>query len=194
MPAVNLTIALALWVVWLVSWQVAALWRHEPTSTAPRTTWRWYIVIVAVGMVMLFTDRQILSARLWTAGPVTGWAMDALIAASFAFAWWARLTMGRLWSGGVGRTEAHRVVQEGPFAWVRHPIYCALIAAGLALAVIKGTPLAFTGTALVAIGFGLKARVEERFLSSELSGYPDYQRRVPMLIPRPPRRYSSRLS
>ena len=101
----------------------------------------------------------------------------------FAFAWWARLAMGRMWSGGIMRTEQHRVIQSGPFAWVRHPIYTSLIFAGVALAVIRATPVALGGAALFALGFYLKARVEERFLDQELGGYPEYRARVPMLLP-----------
>ena len=55
------------------------------------------------------------------------YAIPALTAAAFAFAWWARLTMGRLWSGYVSRTADHRIVDNGPFAIVRHPIYSAII-------------------------------------------------------------------
>jgi protein-S-isoprenylcysteine O-methyltransferase Ste14 len=57
---------------------------------------------------------------------------------------------------------------------VRHPIYTGLIVA-----------LAATAAALLAIGFWLKARAEERFLSAELGAeaYGAYRRRVPMLIP-----------
>ena len=32
----------------------------------------------------------------------------------FAFAWWARLHLGKLWSGWVVRKEGHRIVDSGP--------------------------------------------------------------------------------
>jgi protein-S-isoprenylcysteine O-methyltransferase Ste14 len=39
------------------------------------------------------------------------------------------------------------------------------------------------GLALFALGFALKAKVEERFLESELGGYEGYRARVPMIVP-----------
>ena len=37
--------------------------------------------------------------------------------------------------------------------------------------------------ALFALGFTLKARLEERFLATEFPGYEDYRKRVPMIVP-----------
>jgi protein-S-isoprenylcysteine O-methyltransferase Ste14 len=179
---VYLRAASALWLLWLASWWVAMLWANKPAAEAPRNTWRWYIWLVALGFVGMGWGRFD-TGRLWPVGPALGWSMVALTAASFLFAWWARITMGKMWSGGVMRTDEHKVIQTGPFAWVRHPIYTALITAGIAIAVIRGTPIAVGGAALIATGFYLKARVEERFLTEELTGYPEYRARVPMLVP-----------
>jgi protein-S-isoprenylcysteine O-methyltransferase Ste14 len=77
----------------------------------------------------------------------------------------------------------HRVVESGPYALVRHPIYTGLIAAAAAMAAIRATPWALAGLALFALGFALKAKVEERFLESELGGYASYRARVPMIVP-----------
>lgn len=175
--------AMALWIVWVTTWWIAALWKGRAGLRAPRKTWRGPMLLAVAGMYLLFWQSPRLPAPLWHAGPWLGWAMVAMTAASFAFAWWARLTMGRMWSGGVEVSDGHEVIQRGPFAWVRHPIYTALIGAGLALAVIIGTPTALAGAVLSAAGWYLKARVEERFLTEELSGYPEYRARVPMLVP-----------
>ena len=95
--------------------------------------------------------------------------------------------LGVLWSGGIVRREGHRIVDTGPYGVVRHPICSGLILAAAGLALIKATWLALAGAALIALGFALKARVEERFLSSELGSgaYAAYRGRVPMLVPFP---------
>jgi len=183
MGVLYLRVAGALWAAWVITWWLAALWRSKPTAEAPRSSWRWHFALVVVGFWMLFWLRTDPTPRLWWVGPALGWSMVAVTAAMFALAWWARLTMGRMWSGGVMRTQEHRVIQSGPFAWVRHPIYTALIGAGFAFAAVRATPLAFAGAALFTLGFYLKARVEERFLTQELEGYPAYRARVPMLVP-----------
>lgn len=175
------TIAL-LWLAWAVSWHLAALWRGDTRAEAPRRAYRMHFAIAVAGFLLAFSAWPPM-ARLWPASEALGWAMVALTVAGFAFAWWARIHLGRLWSGGVALREAHRVVDSGPYALVRHPIYTGLFTAVTAMAVMQGTPLSLLGAALFVLGFTLKARVEERFLEQALPGYADYRRRVGMIVP-----------
>src|SRR5262249_34671190 len=93
--------------------------------------------------------------------------------------------LGRLWSSNVGRKADHRIIDTGPYAIVRHPIYTGLIIASCATASLRGTAGAWIGVALLTIGWYVKARLEERFLREQLGveRYDAYARRVPMLIP-----------
>ena len=69
------------------------------------------------------------------------------------------------------------LVETGPYAVVRHPIYSGglLFAAGLSLAL---SPWALVATAALAATWALKAAVEERFLLERDPGYADYRKRV----------------
>ena len=116
-------------------------------------------------------------------GPA-GWILLAIVVLGISLAWWARLHLGRLWSGRVTRKEDHRVVDTGPYALVRHPIYTGIILSALATGIAERRGLAFLGSLVIAAGFWLRSRVEERFLKAELGpAYETYARRVPMLIP-----------
>jgi protein-S-isoprenylcysteine O-methyltransferase Ste14 len=174
-----------IWGVWFLSWMAAAFWKRRTVSEAPKSTFRLQLAMAAAGIVILFGTLSWPTPPLWPIPPWAGWTLVALIAIGMAFAWWARIELGALWSGSVERREGHRIVDTGPYALVRHPIYTGLILAGLALAIIKATPLALLGAALIALGFGLKAKVEERFLAAELgeADYAAYRARVPMLVP-----------
>jgi protein-S-isoprenylcysteine O-methyltransferase Ste14 len=179
----------ALWLAWLISWNVAAFWRDRSVAEAPRNHYRLHFVIAVLGFMLTFgVFRLVLGplwpvGALWPVGPVLGWAMVGLTAAGLSFTWWARVHMGRLWNGGVSRTQDHRVIQSGPFALVRHPIYTGMIAGVWAMAVLQARPVALAGAALFALGFVLKARVEERFLAEQLPGYAAYRDRVRMIVP-----------
>ena len=183
MGGIYVEISAALWLAWLVSWNVAAFWRDKSTAEAPRNQYRFLFIVSVLGFMLAFGVLPWIYRPLWPVGPVLGWAMVALTAAGLLFTWWARIHMGRLWNGGVSRTAGHRVVQSGPFALVRHPIYTGMIAAVTAVAVLQARPLALLGAALFAVGFILKARVEERFLAAELPDYAAYRQRVPMIVP-----------
>lgn len=40
---------------------------------------------------------------------------------------WARVHLGRNWSGIVTVKEDHELIRTGPYGYVRHPIYTGLI-------------------------------------------------------------------
>ena len=69
--------------------------------------------------------------------------------------------------------DGGELVEDGPYAVVRHPVYAGgmLVFAGISLAL---SPWALAGTAALAVVWGLKARVEERFLAARYPAYADY--------------------
>ena len=100
-----------------------------------------------------------------------------------AAAGWSRL--GALWSGTITKKEGHRVIDTGPYAIVRHPIYTGILLAVFATAAVKSMIAGIVGALLITLGIWMKARREEQWLREELDpdAYDGYRRRVPMLIP-----------
>jgi protein-S-isoprenylcysteine O-methyltransferase Ste14 len=186
------------WGLWVASWVLAAVWSRQ---TLVRGSVRTEVLIripTSLGGLLLFLGSPLAALsyrpawgglRLWTLPPWAGWAMTGLCAAAFAFAWWARLELGDLWAGTVSRKQDHEIVERGPYAVVRHPIYTGILGAAFALAIQIGMLANLIGAALLAVGFWLRARAEERFLAAQLGepAYRDYRARTPMLMPFWPR-------
>jgi protein-S-isoprenylcysteine O-methyltransferase Ste14 len=78
-----------------------------------------------------------------------------------------------------------RLVREGIFGMVRHPIYGGVILLALAWAVWRMSLLHLGLAVIVALFFAAKARKEERWLVDRFPDYTDYRRRVRAFIPRP---------
>jgi len=173
------------WLAWIVSWFTAALWSARAVARAPKQA--GYRVVIAAGAVLLFWPRLFrpIEIRLWRPAPVVAWLLVALAAVGFLFTWWARIHLGRLWSGQITRKADHHIVDTGPYGLVRHPIYTGLILATLATMGLYGTAAAVAGTGLMIAGYAIKARSEERFLREQLgrAEYDAYAARVPMLVP-----------
>lgn len=186
------------WWIWAVTWIAASLWANR-TVKRPGIAREWLYRIVALagfGFLLGGYGRSVnghfelgpwpgLMGLHWYPPVAVGWAMVGLTFAGFAFAWWARIHLGRLWSGSITRKEGHKVIDTGPYAIVRHPIYTGILLSGIASAVAIATLHAYIGAALLIVGYWIKARLEETWLRQELGpdAYDAYRRRVPMLIP-----------
>ena len=173
----------AAWLIWIVSWVIAAFW-SDRAAKRPSLRAEWlYRGVTLVGAILLFGRiRHQAFLGFW---PEAAWPLVILAVCGFAFAWWARVHLGRLWSGSVTMKSDHRVVDTGPYALVRHPIYTGLLTAVIATGLLKGTVLGLVGAALIVLGTWTKARLEEDFLREQLGAeaYDAYRRRVPMLVP-----------
>lgn len=142
---------------------------------------------VATGFYLLFV-RGIwpwwLRQRFVNESQVILWLGLVVTFLGIAFAVWARLWIGRNWSGTVTVKENHELIQSGPYSLVRHPIYSGFLLAFLGTALIHGEVRALLGFALVVLGWGMKLRMEETFMTAQFgNSYSDYKKRVKALVP-----------
>ena len=112
------------------------------------------------------------------------WLGLLMVVAGLAFAVWARMHLGRNWSGTVTVKENHELIRSGPYAIVRHPIYTGLLLAILGTAIVLGEWRGLLAFCFFTITFLLKLRREERFMEESFPDtYPSYRAQVPALIP-----------
>lgn len=179
-------VLIGLWVAWALSWLVAARWASRPTRIeTTRNAAIYRTALLTGGLLLAVPAHSAWAMHLWWPGHVQAWLLVLLAAAGFAFAWWARLHLGRLWSSSVTIKPDHHIVDTGPYGLVRHPIYTGLLLAVLATVLIKGGLLGIGGGVIILAGIIVKARLEEGFLREDLGreAYDSYARRVPMLVP-----------
>ncbi len=190
MPPLEATFTL--WGLWTLSWIAAAFWADRAEKRPARGEEWLYRVVTIIGAYLLFRrafPRVEGGHPLWSFGPAAQWALFWVVVVGLAFAWWARLYLGRLWSSSVTKKADHRIIDTGPYGIVRHPIYTGILLAAVATAAEQGTAASVVGLLAFALAFWIKARLEERFLSEQLGAadYDAYRGRVPMLIPFGPR-------
>ena len=115
------------------------------------------------------------------------WIGLALIVAGIAFSMWTAATLGRHFDLEVEIHEGHAVVERGPFAIVRHPVYLGLAVHFIGACLATGNLLLVGGTVLMTFpALYVRAAAEERLLRESLGpAYDAYARRVPMLVPLP---------
>jgi protein-S-isoprenylcysteine O-methyltransferase Ste14 len=118
----------------------------------------------------------LIAASLFVGPGVTrlGWIVAAI---GLAITVWAGVTMGSSLSPFPRPPRDAELVERGPYRFLRHPIYVGgtLFFAGLSL-VFSVYALALT--AVLAVFWVAKARLEERHLGERFPAYADYKRRT----------------
>ena len=176
-----------LWVIYIVSWWLAALWAARTVKRPAGPLVLLDRLLFPIGAALLFGLFQLdnIAPIHWTIPDRAAWALVYVAAAGIFLCWWARLHLGRLWSNTITRKEGHKIVDTGPYAFVRHPIYTGLLTMIFATAAERATPVAFAGAGVFLVALLLRVFREERFLSEELGAeaYAAYRNRVAALVP-----------
>lgn len=74
--------------------------------------------------------------------------------------------------------RGHRVCSTGPYAYVRHPMYIAVILMAVSLPPALGSRYAFIPAVVIVGLFILRTALEDKTLQEELPGYKDYAQKV----------------
>ena len=99
--------------------------------------------------------------------PWLGWTMLAVLLAAHVLRWWCIRSLGNQWNTRVLIVPGLSLVSRGPYRWLKHPNYVAVVAEIVALPLVHTawvTALVFTlaNAALLAV----RIRVENQALAT----------------------------
>jgi protein-S-isoprenylcysteine O-methyltransferase Ste14 len=159
-----------LWLPFIAYWVLAARKARQSRVRVRGASSPVRSALYVAGGALIFLSRSLgpLDDRFVPAVVELGAAGWVLTALGMLFSIWARVSLGRNWSGRVVLKHGQELVSTGPYALVRHPIYTGLLMALTGTALYDGRWRALLGLAFFAIGFWLKARSEENLLEREL--------------------------
>ena len=113
------------------------------------------------------------------------WGALTVMTGGLALRTWAIATLGGWFTLRVGLEPAQRLVQDGPYRWVRHPSYAgALLAFAASAVLLHAWVAAALGTIALYWAFRRRIAYEERVLAAGLPGYAEYMTRTGALVPR----------
>jgi protein-S-isoprenylcysteine O-methyltransferase Ste14 len=177
----------ALWLGWAGYWWVASFNVKTAARREPMLSRVLHIAPLMLAVFLLFPQRSPIPALGERFMPAAGWpfwAGAALTLAGLLFAVWARVHIGRNWSGTITVKEDHDLITSGPYGLVRHPIYTGLLLALVGFALARGEWRGIVAVAVATWAFWRKLRIEERWMREQFGGaYEEYSRRVAALIP-----------
>lgn len=171
----------------LVGW----IYRRDPAVLErrlalrePETRQRWIVAVSGLAGIATFVLPGLDRRFGWSEVP---WALvlagDAVLVGAFLL--FAVVLRTNAWAGRTVRVEAgQRVIDVGPYAWVRHPMYVSSLLVFFATPVALGSWWGLVPALLTLPSFVARILAEEDTLLRELPGYADYRKKVPWrLIP-----------
>jgi methyltransferase len=94
-----------------------------------------------------------------------GWPMLGVVVLSQLLRWWCITTLGHRWNTRVIVLPYAPLVREGPYRWLHHPNYVAVVAEGVALPLVHTAWLTATVfTVANALLLSVRLRVENQAL------------------------------
>lgn len=182
----------ALWLVWCVYWFVAAF--NVKSTTRVESSWSRAAHIVPLGIAAYLLWAQhlpnhFLEDRIFPRSDFSFFLGAAITAAGLGFSIWARRHLGRNWSGVVTLKEGHELVRDGPYRYVRHPIYTGLLFGFVGSAIARDEWRGVLAVVIAYLALWRKLQLEERWMVETFGdAYRRFREEVPALIPNPFRR------
>lgn len=168
--------SLIFWVVFSLYWEIAAKSAAPVERRETSGSRAVHVTLVSIGQLMVFLGIPGLRTRFVPASMLLAWTALAIQLLFLALGVWSRRSLGRNWSGAIAATEGQELVRTGPYRWLRHPIYTAVLGMYACTALIAGEVHALVGLVLLLAAYWRKVRLEELHLASHFGpSYRDYR-------------------
>lgn len=139
-------------------------WSREQGGTEVGSGHYPAMVVLHVGLLVGCLAEPLLADRPFV--PALGWPMLAIVVAAQVLRWWCITTLGHQWNTRVVVIPGAPRVSGGPYRWIPHPNYVAVVVEGIALPLVHSawvTALAFT--VLNAVLLRTRIKVEDTALA-----------------------------
>lgn len=108
----------------------------------------------------------------------------ALTLAGASLCVWARVCLGKYWSDKVVLKVNHELIRNGPYAYLRHPIYSGVLVGIVGTALSIGEWRGIVALVLMGTNYFVKARREEKILAGSFGEvYTEYKRATGFFLP-----------
>jgi len=180
-------IFICVWVIFYAYWLISAWRDRSPFKQRQSHLSLLSSVTVLIVIWMLFVSwltPGLMLERIVPDNVFFALAGLLVTCAGLGFAIWARIHLGKFWSGRLAIKVDHKIIRTGPYRIVRHPIYSGILLGVTGTAIALGNFWVFCTIFLLLAAFVLKIRMEEKFMQEEFGEeYVRYKGEVKALIP-----------
>lgn len=182
-PRIGMLISGAIWLGFQVFWarevrRVAPVERQEAARSSAR-----HRILREVAFVLLFLPIPGLNAFILPGTMTTPIGLAVQIVGALIYLR-AKRELGAAWSSTVSIKVDHQLVRTGPYRWVRHPLYSAMILMSAGTAIVCNQMHAAIALVLMVVAYAIKIQTEEHWMREEFgAAWDEYRRSTSALIP-----------
>jgi len=176
-----------LWGFFWGYWGIAGLQASKARRAESKTSRLIHLGLVFFAFLLVGFDGLGIGLLAWNILPqselvyISGITITAL---GLLFAVWARVQLGRYWSGIITIKTDHHLIRTGPYAWVRHPIYTGILAGMIGTSIAVAEIRGLLAVVLIFIAYFRKIQIEETWLVKQFGAeYIQYQHDIKAIIP-----------
>jgi protein-S-isoprenylcysteine O-methyltransferase Ste14 len=178
-----------------VAWTALGLCWGAPSEAAQSGEFKWYralrLAILAGVFALLFwkaTAVGVLGKRCVPDTLILGIVGFIAALSGMFLASWARIVLGRYWSDKVILQTEHRLMRNGPYSCMRHPLYSGALLAVFGTALVLGEVRGLVSFTVLLLNYAIKAKREERILAERFGEeFQAHTHQTGFLLPRLPR-------
>ena len=151
--------------------------------------WSWDYTLFTIAMALIVILQPWLTPWLgWTTtlrwGLVLQIVGSILVLLSFGLHIWARRHLRRFYTERVEVQQDHQVVNTGPYAMVRHPVFTSFFLMAIGLFLLNPALITLAIMFYTFWDFSRAAQQEEELLSKTLPDYTAYMAKTSRFLPR----------
>jgi protein-S-isoprenylcysteine O-methyltransferase Ste14 len=116
----------------------------------------------------------------------TRWSGFGLSLISHLLLWWSHHALGANWQPDLAIRKDHQLVTDGPYLWVRHPMYLSFILLGLGMTLVAANwAITFFILPTPIVAYMRRSKQEEDMLEEAFGEvYRDYKSRTGSFLPK----------
>ena len=175
------------------AWLMRSRMSGDASRQADRGSLRLLYIVIAASVGLAWLAARIvpqarLDARFGLDPTAMRWVYGTglgLFAAGLGLRWYSIAWLGRLFTYDVAIAADHRVIDSGPYRFIRHPAYTGSLLSFVGLGTCGGNVVSLLVLVVpIALAFRYRIAIEEAALAAALgSRYGDYAARTRRLIP-----------
>lgn len=156
------TEVLVCWIVWFAAFFKPGRQAKRQIKVASAPSSRWGVGLVFVGFLLTWMWLKPAGFQKSTVSLVVSMILGPI---SVILVWASAHELGKQWRLEAALSADHKLIQTGPYRWMRHPIYTSMFGMLMATgAAYTWWPMWVAGGAVFLAGTEIRVRAEERLL------------------------------